>query len=49
MLQDNEPVHSAWDVALVSRLTIKAIVGGVLACEAPCGGTRYGGAGTIEV
>ena len=49
MLQGNEPLHSALDVALVSRRTIKAIVGGVLACEIPCGGTRYGGAGTIEV
>ena len=43
MLQGNEPLHSALDVALVSRSTIKAIVGGVLAGETPCGGTRYVG------
>ena len=48
MLQGNEPLHSALDVEIVSRRTIKAIVGGVLACEIPCG-TRYGGAGTIDV
>ena len=45
MLQGNEPMHSALDVALVSRRTIKAIVGGVLACETPCVGTRYVGSG----
>ena len=45
MLQGNEPLHSALDVAIVSRRTIKAIVGGVLACEIPCGGTRYVGSG----
>ena len=45
MLQGNEPMHSALDVALVSLRTNKAIVGGVLACEIPCGGTRYVGSG----
>ena len=35
MLQGNEPLHSALDVALVSRRTSKAIAGGVLACEIP--------------
>ena len=45
MLQDNEPLHSAFDVGLVSRRTNKAIVGGVLACEIPWGGTRYMGSG----
>ena len=38
-------LHSTLDVALVARRTIKAIVGGVLACEIPCGGTRYVGSG----
>ena len=33
------------DVALVSLRTSKAIVGGVLACEMPCGGARYVGSG----
>ena len=45
MLQGNEPLHDALDVALVSCRTSKAIVGGVLACETPCGGTRYVGSG----
>ena len=45
MLQGNEPLHSALDVALVYLRTNKAIVGGVLACEIPCGGTRYVGSG----
>ena len=45
MLQGNEPLHSALDVEIVSRRTIKAIVGGVLACETPCGGARYVGSG----
>ena len=39
------PVASARDVALVSLRTNEAIVGGVLACEIPCGGTRYVGSG----
>ena len=38
-------MHSALDVALVPRRTMKAIVGGVLACETPCGGARYVGSG----
>ena len=37
--------RSARDVALVSLRTNEAIVGGVLACEIPCGGTRYVGSG----
>ena len=41
MLQGNESLHSA----LVSLRTSKAIVGGVLACEIPCGGARYVGSG----
>ena len=45
MLQGTEPLHSALDVEIVSRRTIKAIVGGVLACEIPCGGARYVGSG----
>ena len=45
MLQGNEPLHSALDVALVHRRTIKAIIGGVLAYETPCGGARYVGSG----
>ena len=45
MLQGNEPLHSALDIALVSLRTNKAIVGGVLACEIPCGGGRYVGSG----
>ena len=45
LLQGNEPLHSALDVALVSLRTNKAIVGGVLACEIPCGGARYVGSG----
>ena len=40
LLQGNEPLHSALDIALVPLRTNKAIVGGVLACEIPCGGTR---------
>ncbi len=43
--QGNEPLHSARDVALVSLRTNEAIVGGVLACEIPGGGTRYVGSG----
>jgi len=38
-------VQHALDVALVSLRTNKAIVGGVLACEIPYGGTRYVGSG----
>ena len=45
MLQGNEPLHNALDVALVYLRTNKAIVGGVLACELPYGGTRYVGSG----
>jgi len=43
LLQGNEPLHSVLDVALVSLRTNKAMVGGVLACELPCGGTRQVG------
>ena len=45
LLQGNEPLHSALDVALVSLRTIKAIVEGVLSCEIPCDGTRLVGSG----
>ncbi len=45
MLQGNDPLHSALDVALVSLRTSKAIVGGVLGSEIPCGGARYVGSG----
>ena len=39
------PKHSVLDVVLVSLRTSKTIVGGVLACEIPCGGARYVGSG----
>ena len=41
LLQGNEPLQGALEVAKVS----KAIVEGVLACEVPCGGTRWVGSG----
>ena len=34
---NDEPLHSALEVALVSLRTKKATVGGELACEVPCG------------
>jgi len=40
LLQGNEPLQGAPEVAKVSLRTKKAIVEGVLACEVPCGGTR---------
>jgi len=40
LLQGNEPLQGALEVAKVSLRTKKAIVEGVLACEVPCGGTR---------
>ena len=40
LLQGNEPLHTALDVALVSLRTSTAIVGGELACAIPFGGTR---------
>jgi hypothetical protein len=40
MLQGNELLPRALEVAKVSRRTNKAIVGGVFACALPCGGTR---------
>ena len=40
LLQGNDPLHSALDVALVSLRTNEAIVGGLLAGAIPCGGTR---------
>ena len=48
LLQGNEPLHSARDVALVSFRTSRAIVGGVLGCEIPCGGVRYVGSGLLK-
>jgi len=45
----NDLLQRVLDVALVSLRTNKAIVGGVFACEIPCGGTRYGGVGTIDI
>ena len=45
LLQGSEPLHNALDVALVFLRTNKAIVGEVLACEFPCGGTRNLGSG----
>ena len=45
MPQGNEPLHTARDVVLVSLRTNEAVVGGVLVCELPCGGTRYVGSG----
>ena len=45
LLQGNEPLHKALVTALESLCTRTAIVGGVLACETPCGGTRYVGSG----
>ena len=45
MLQGDEPLHYALDVALVSLRTSREIVGGVFACEIPCGGDRYVGSG----
>jgi hypothetical protein len=38
-------VQRALDVVLVSVRTNKATVGGVLACETPCGDARYVGSG----
>ena len=40
LLQGNEHVHKALVIALESLCTNTAIVGGVLACEVPGGGTR---------
>jgi hypothetical protein len=40
LLQGNEPLHTALDVALVSLRTSTAIVGGELACAIPFGGAR---------
>jgi len=45
LLQSDEPLHNALDVALVSLRTSTEIVGGVFACEIPCGGDRYVGSG----
>jgi len=50
LLQSDEPLHSALEIALVSLRTNKATVGGVLACVVPCGcGVHGGTVGTIEV
>ncbi len=43
MLQGDEPLHNALEVVLVSLRTSTEIVGGVFACEIPCGGDRYVG------